>query len=290
MLAKFRLGPVVLLAAVVVALAVLLKLDEWAWDAFFGEWWHRFERSAEPWVAIGTILLAFGTFMLAHRSRQEVSAVAEQTAASLQEVELSRRALQAAARPLLVDAPVGVFVSRVAPLFRGPSSQEQYEDRARITVEAGSYFDQQDDEAVGYAHCKIPMQNVGSGAALITGFDFKWFPGTWRRSVLQTVVPPSQLTRFDFSRYDLDPGEGDAMSHDLDQGTPERMEVEVSYTDMDGDQLTRTRLVIEHAWSNSRVTEVLLYNGSEAEAFAKLVKEIRTPQPRKEPDTYRQAP
>lgn len=264
---------ILLVIAAPSSVAVWLKVDEWAWNAGLGESWERFEANAEPWVAVGTIglalatvLLALHTRSLAKQSREEVRAVAESTAVSREEVELSRRALQANARPMLVDAPLGVFISPKA-------SGGGYEDRGRVTMAA--YSASNEDEPIGVAQCIVPMQNVGSGAALIKRFDFTWFGGNWLRQAQQTVVPPRQLTRFEFSREDLDPGEAEEIGYALsDASEGERVEVEVEYTDMDGDQRTRTRLVISHLRGRSRVTQVMLYNGDDLEPFADLSKEL----------------
>jgi hypothetical protein len=267
MMKKAAGAVVVVLALVVSAIVAFAVLYIW-WPSFRQDVWQPFKDNAEPWVAIGTILLALATAGLAaatlgiaRQSRREVGAVTEQTKVSLDEVEISRKALQAQARPMLVDAPRGVHFDA------------QGDDRGAIKFSAGAGTSE--DEQIGYAECIVPMQNVGSGVALITGFEFKWFGQGWNRRALQTVVPPGQLTNFDFFRGDLDPGEADMQGWALADGPSEDFEVEVTYTDMEGEQPTRTRL-LAHTVGGGRgsVSAVLLYRGDEKEPFAELTREV----------------
>lgn len=89
------------------------------------------------------------------------------------------------------------------------------------------------------------------------------------------MVPPGQLTRFDFSRGDLDPGDADMQAYALADGPSEKVEVEVRYTDMDGEQSTRTRVVAySFSGGGGSVSEILLYHGDDTEPFAELTKRV----------------
>jgi hypothetical protein len=132
-------------------------------------------------------------------------------------------------------------------------------------------------EAVGYATIIVPFHNVGTGLALIRGarligFDVGW-PIPWRRSSVQTAAPPGQLARITFSA-DLDPGDGAALAAELESlEEPVSFSVEVEYSDLGGEQLTRTVVKIEGAHSYWRVKDVALYDRAAGEPFIVLQRE-----------------
>lgn len=231
-------------------------------------------------TAVGTVLLATATGLLALVTRAEVFA-------SRQELALSRTAFQASTRPILVDAPLDVFtIEKEVPTF-GLRPLEQgiprrIHDLGRISVSAGQASGQH--QAEGYARITVPLHNVGAGLALIRdarliGFDVGWsIP--WRRSSMQTAAPPGQLTQITFSA-DIDPGDGQALEVDLgDLDDPVSFSVEVDYSDLSGEQRTRTLVTVEGARSYWRVTDVKLYHGDSDEPFVVLHREAEVAAPR----------
>jgi hypothetical protein len=224
-------------------------------------------------TAVGTVLLAAATGFLAWVTRGEV-------VASRQELELSRSAFQASTRPILLDAPLDVFLIERNPagfqplLVEGPA-QRTIDDLGRIMVEAGQYSTRTD--AQGYVSITVPLHNVGAGLALIhdariIGFDPGWTIH-WRRRSMQSGVPPGQLSRISFNS-DLDPGDGEALSIELqDLDEPISFSIEVVYSDFSGGQRTRTRLAIEGRGSTWRVTDVDLFDSHSEQAFVSLHRE-----------------
>lgn len=224
-------------------------------------------------TAVGTVLLAMATGLLALMTRAEV-------VASRQELALSRTAFEASTRPILLDAPLDRFTveKEASGFFPVPIEQgvpRRIEDLARITVEAGQYSGR--DQAEGYARVKVSFHNVGTGLALIhdarlIGFGTGW-PIHWRRTSMQSGVPPGQLVRVSFDA-DIDPADGEVLGIELQQGDqPISFSVEVSYSDFGGGQKTRTRLTIQGRSSYWRVTDVELYDGDNPEPFVSLRRE-----------------
>jgi hypothetical protein len=215
---------------------------------------------AETWVAGGTFMLAFATAALALSTRREAQA-------SLQQVEISRRALQAGSRPLLVDAPKGVF-------FDEHSLEVESGSKDRGAVIASSHQLSGPDDAFGYVEFNVPLQNVGSGVALIDRFVMRDFPinAAWSHTASQSVVPVGQLVTLRMSA-DIDPGDAQALEIELRQDHHE-VEVEVWYTDLAGEQRSRTRLLVEGDHGRWRPTRIFLYEGDASEPFADLRREI----------------
>lgn len=81
------------------------------------------------------------------------------------------------------------------------------------------------------------------------------------------------MTQITFSA-DIDPGDGAALEADLENlDDPISFSAEVEYSDLGGEQLTRTVVTIEGAQSYWHVTEVRLYEGASEEAFIVLHRE-----------------
>ena len=265
----------VLILAIVVAAFVLVgglasgdKGFDWELASIFG-------------TAVGTVLLAGATGFLAWVTRGEVTASRQELELSRQELELSRTAYQASTRPILLDAPLDVFiVERNAPAFGLPvaegSAQRYFDDLGRIKVEAGQYSGPTDAE--GYASITVPFHNVGAGLALIhaasiIGFDPGWtIP--WERRGTQSGVPPGKLARISFNA-DIDPGDGEVLRIELQGEEMIFFSAEVIYSDFAGTQMTRTLLSIEGRRSFWRVTDVELYEGDAVEPLVSLHREAR---------------
>jgi hypothetical protein len=220
-------------------------------------------------TAVGTVLLATATGLLAWMTRAEV-------VASRQELELSRTAYQASTRPILLDAPLDTFtVEKEIAFGMFPIEQgvpRRIEDLGRITVHAGDYTSK--DQPVGHADITVPFHNVGAGLALIQDarvveFETGW-PTDWRRTSMQSGAPPGQLVRVAFDA-DIDPGDGAVLAFELEQGDDLiSFSVEVAYTDFGGGQKTRTRLAITGRRTYWRVTDVELFDGDSAQPFVSL--------------------
>jgi hypothetical protein len=275
MLKKAAVAVVIVLAVVVGTLVVFGVLYIW-WPSFRQDVWQPFKDNAEPWVAIGTILLAAATTLLALLTRSEIKA-------SLEEVAVSRQALQTNTRPLLVDAPLRTHMvpkEQYRVSTGGSPAPPAMEDRAKVEVTGGNYGD--DREQFGYFSCSVPLQNVGTGLALIKYGELRWpEQATWKRSISQTGVRPGDLTRFDFTVDGLDPTEGDLMVYRIEKVG--RFELSVYYTDINGGQLTESRVAVEGTGADEagprrarwRVVTVELYDPPGfGEPFATLRREI----------------
>lgn len=230
-------------------------------------------------TAVGTVLLATATGLLAWVTRGEVVASRQELELTRQELELSRTAYQASTRPILLDAPLDTFtVEKEIPIGMYPIEQgvpRRIEDLGRIKVEAGSYTSR--NEPVGHAGITVPFHNVGAGLALIhearvIGFETGW-PIHWQRTSMQSGAPPGQLVRVAFDA-DIDPGDGQVLGFELEQGHELiSFSVEVAYSDFGGGQKTRTRLAITGRNRYWRVTDVELFDGDSAQPFVSLHRE-----------------
>jgi hypothetical protein len=224
--------------------------------------WQSFIEKPEPWVAGGTIVLALATFVLAAITKQS-------TNSSLQEVAISRLALQTSTKPLLIEAARGVDLH---------VGEEGFPvDRAAPEI-SGSAYVSDDGEITGYVELRVPVENVGAGLALIEhtallglfdGIDLV-------HASTQSAVRPDQRVTFSFSG-DTDPG--DASVYGDDRLTRYRFYVDVWYTDLSGGQRTRTRLMIEGRKRSLRATRVFAYDGDSTAPFIDSKREVLTIRP-----------
>lgn len=269
--ASFRAAPAVVavVGLILVVIGGFLVVGHFASRVNGFDW----ELASIFGTAVGTVLLATATVLLALVTRSEVMA-------SRQELELSRAAFQSSSRPLLIDAPLGVFmVEKEVPGFSGPiqggGPPRRLHDLGRITVKAGQYSGLHDAE--GYAEITVPLHNVGAGLALIRGaglinFDPGWMI-RWKRSSMQTAAPPSQLTSISFNAK-IDPADGQDLGIELGDLEEEvAFAVEVEYSDLSGEQVTRTRVGLAGARSYWRVTDVAIYHADDSEPFVLLHRE-----------------
>jgi hypothetical protein len=145
----------------------------------------------------------------------------------------------------------------------------------RISVEAGQYSGE--TQAEGYVRITVPLHNVGAGLALVhtarlMGFQVGWtIP--WRSSV-QTAAPPGQLARVSFGA-DIDAGDGQVLGIELEGDELISFAVEVGYSDLSGEQETRTLLKIQGRRLHWRVTDVELYQGESNKPFVVLHREAQ---------------
>jgi hypothetical protein len=135
-------------------------------------------------------------------------------------------------RPLLADVALGQFIRR------GRMGEREYEEDL-ADIEVGLYDDELEIE--------VPLWNVGAGIALLEGPKLILDAGelSWRSVTLQTAVPSGELTRLDFRGSWPDAASAQEHWGRLDQNESE-FSVEIAYTDLTGDQRTRTRAVVKH--------------------------------------------
>jgi hypothetical protein len=138
-------------------------------------------------------------------------------------VRLSRRALEASVRPLLVDIPIG-------------------EDGEPDAVS--------DDH--GVTEIEVHLRNGGTGLAMIVGgprLIWDAFPCGWSGVAQQLVVLPGENVRFTFRQ-----SFGSAQSANDVALQVAEFAFEVEYTDVNGQQRSRTRAyVVKHPDEESTV-------------------------------------
>ena len=164
---------------------------------------------ANTWVAIGTIVLAAVTLLLA--------------LAATAQVRMSRRALEASVRPLLVDIPIG-----------GDGEPDAVSDDGGVT------------------EIEVHLRNGGAGLALIAeGPRLIWdaFPTGWSGVAQQLVVLPGEEARFTFRQTF-----GSAKAANDVALAVANFAFEIAYSDGNGKQKARTRAyVVKHADEDSTV-------------------------------------
>lgn len=238
--------------------------------------WDGLDRIVEglsewdAWVAIGTLALAASTFVLAlhtrsvaARTREEAEAVARQVAIGQQQVEVTRESLQASIRPLIADAPRGVFVHQEEVFGR-----MHVRDRAELRVGVS------ENRVFG----RITLHNAGPGLALIQRVNLIWpvQEVAGGSDHYLTVVPAGQLMPIEFAAIYSDQAVEEAGKETLSSGwrvkTDDGFIVEIEYTDMSGAQLTQSRATVAKHPMSARwwVRRVELYRGYEVEPFAVL--------------------
>ncbi len=137
-----------------------------------------FSADATGATAVGTLLLAIATYVLAHRATSEVRAANEQvrasaaqSAASMRQAEAAERAVGVQTAPLLTKVPYGIPIvtgyrvksttGKITMIEMMTGDQEPtYRDASEITI----YIDEN-----GYkdANIQVPFRNVGNGPAVI---------------------------------------------------------------------------------------------------------------------------
>ena len=242
---------------------------DWALASIFG-------------TAVGTVLLAVSTGALALTTVRDVSATIEMVELTRQELAVAQRSLETATRPVLVDAPYGVFTSE-SEYVTLKGTERRVVDRGRITVSAGSLGGPtEDDDPVGYIDVAVPLHNVWAGLAMIVSAAISLEIGVlsaWRRTMGQTAVPPHELVTVSFSSS-LDLGDAQALEGEFSgygEAVQRVMQIEVRYTDVSGGQATRTRMTIIGRRNSWRVKEVSLNRDGEELPFLQLDREASTP-------------
>jgi hypothetical protein len=188
----------------------------------------------DAWVAIGTLGLAFATIGLALSTRRLAARTQQDVEVATRSALAAERGLAIGVRPLLADVPIGTFLQG-----RQMGQHEYQEDVADIDVDV--YVDEAQVEI------KVPLRNVGAGLALLAGpqLDIDVERLSWRAVAQQTAVPSGDLTRLDFYGTWPDVETAGAQGVRLEENAFE-FSVQVSYTDLNGEQETVTRAVLRH--------------------------------------------
>jgi hypothetical protein len=206
---------------------------------------HNLFETVEGLVAIGTIALALATAGLAlstrrvarstdkevkavgeqiELSRQATEAVERQAASTEAQVVVARASVEATFRPVLTNLPLQwqpFAESSVVEYFRypnGPMASVSGTNRSRVRAE----------EQAKYVYLSLPVRNVGSGVAFITGLSLLSGDRSAEASqAANAIVPPQETTRLQFSLLKGDrEGEPQAQFRD--------MTVTVAYRDLGG--------------------------------------------------------
>lgn len=202
--------------------------------------------TAESGVATATIALACVTLLLAFAAGWQAW--------------LSRRALQAGLRPLLVDLPVGIFVQ-----------DQQIGENVHMHSDEGEVDLWPEDN--GSLQIRIPLRNAGAGIALIVSLTLGWDSGgDWRAAARHTAIPSGETTYVD--AVVAFPDRNAALAA-MDGLQPDQLSIEVGYTDINAKQRGRTRAwVMKHPDPDSHldyiVDRIELFKGRKLRPFASL--------------------
>jgi hypothetical protein len=147
------------------------------------------------WVAIGTLLLAMATFVLAVYNRKVVNESRQEIEVSRQGIELARQqnltaktALDAQTAPVLSSVPQGI--DREAVWRRAGSGEPaSFRDAAEVIVSSAS----SPDEPV--VTLSIPFRNVGNGVAFITSVGVMIGGEVFDAQSRSPIVAPGEISR-----------------------------------------------------------------------------------------------
>jgi hypothetical protein len=207
-------------------------------------------------VALGTISLAFVTYLLGRNTRD----VARETRQLGSE---THKMMQASTKPLLADVPEGENPHPAEKIFlswsmEGPQFEVTLADRGSVVV---------DRESEPYLGVSVPVRNVGVGAASVEQlrigglFDAEWNPleETPFGRPSKVIVPPQEFLRLNFV----------LLGGFLSLGYSPGFYVEVTYRDVVDATQFRTRLDVrgDRTGSSFHITKVLLYHGDESEPY-----------------------
>jgi hypothetical protein len=210
--------------------------------------------------------------------REEVDAVLAQAEASRLQVETSQAALRATVRPILVNVPFGSIAPRepVQDGVRIGPGDDQFALVAPFAIHVA-----QSNEGPSL-YVSVPARNVGTGVAIvqdaaILSNDLR---ARWDGTATVSVVPPGERTRATFRFPAVLHGDPLAderavrIHNDMlgqDSGV-RRFVVDIVYSDISGEQPTRSRFEIASISSreqppNWRVLKVHLFRDDGAEPF-----------------------
>lgn len=225
-------------------------LSSWQWVHEGWDFLRDHLGKWDAWVAIGTLLLASGTFFmawgtnrLARLTARQVDAVEGQAAAARDDVRVSQDAFLSSVRPILVDVPRATTPRRERVFY----ADESYEiERSTIHVE----------ETPDYLYCSVPLRNAGPGLALMEDVGLRWAAtdSPWQGDPSLRAVASGDQTRVRFSIPKRRPEFGPARSAITEAGS---FTVEAHYADVAGRPQPFTRLELsrndEGEWETSRI-------------------------------------
>jgi hypothetical protein len=188
--------------------------------SFYSDPW---EFGWEALVAIATFALAAVTVVLAWRTSKMVSKTADLADFTKQDVALSRTAIEAGVRPVLVTVPRGEFVHPMGQNYEvhvpGTGARRGHPDRAVVYVQ----------DVGGRLFVSVPARNSGAGIAFVHEPTLEWHGAGLTGEISSAQVPLQELTRASFSFQ----ADGDAPT--LDSATQVgSLIVKVSYSDLAG--------------------------------------------------------
>jgi hypothetical protein len=195
-------------------------------------------------VAAGTLALAGVTFLLVVVAVMQAALTRRTLAVTQQSVDVANKGLAARLRPVLVDVPLGTPGRyEVGSAFDLPGL---------IAVSA--------DPQTRKQRISVPIRNVGPGLAVLatphpTIFEREGVHYQGKAS--RTVIPPAETAHLSF---ELDGKRG-------------AFYVQVAYTDVAGEQMTRTQLFIRtHTQDEpTRVVGLALFVGPDSPGEKPLV-------------------
>jgi hypothetical protein len=209
-------------------------------------WSGSVVASSDAWVAGGTLALAAVTLVLACVAGWQAW--------------LSRKALQASLRPVLVEVPIGIFVE-----------DEKINENTRAFGDAGAVDIWPGED--GVLEIRTPFRNTGAAIALVKSLKLGWAEAqSWRATASHTAVPAGETTivtvTVPFEAQDA----AIAATADLQ---PDSLYIEIGYTDINAQQHARTRAWIKkhpdpESYVEYFVDRIDLFEGAADKAYASL--------------------
>lgn len=218
-------------------------------------------------VGLGTLLLAIATAVLAWKTRtlareaeedrkvalRQVDTAQEALSESREQTKIARQTLGAQIRPVLIDVPLDLS-------YAGPITYEDFEP----IVERPGFV--QVDLSDRHAAISVPMRNAGTGLAMIRavalhiGEPIPSLPVTIRPA----NVPPREDARVSFL-VEVDHPALKAMRRIRQDKS---FSLEVSYSDLAGEQMTVTRFDIYFRSGNWEVRQIHFQEPGADQPFA----------------------
>jgi hypothetical protein len=208
-------------------------------------------------LATATVILAVMTFLTAKQTRQLAHLTEGEVEAVKEQATVSRAALQASYRPLLVG------MSPDLPQFAQPEKIHYLQSGQVAAVTNRGEVHIHSTGATLY--CSVPFWNVGNGVALVIGCWLRPLDDSTRVTggPSMGIVPPGELARL---RLEAPPNEP------LERGIADNRALifGVQYQDFDGEQMgwseVRVSLGPDDKWRAGR-TELFRSGDTEPYAF-----------------------
>jgi hypothetical protein len=216
------------------------------------DWFTNHPEFAEWSVAAGTLALAFATLFLALQALSEAKQVRRQVEISAQEVDVSRAALAAQGRPILIDVPRVQEDHSPGPPIPYEHDFVRYPKHYEVEV---------DKTSRGNFVCSVPLRNAGPGLAFIKDNPRLAHPGRdvdLIGLVTTQIVPPGDPTRAYFA-----PG--------IAIETPDDASfiAKVPYSDTSGSETFWTEATIAMRNQRWRVVQVAIRRDGEKEPLVR---------------------